>query len=475
MLDSIRTRLFASLLAVALLVATGLSWYFLQELEAYGQRKLQERLSSEAFLAARLLGEEQVDIGDADSLDRVLAGAADAIYSELIVLDADGVVVATSTGSANAGESLAARPEVASALTGRPEVSHVAASGSRVEVRAAYPILSDGAVAGVVVSSARTFSPASLLRDYRDRILVVTVVFVFSMLVVAEVLSRWLSRPLSQLESTVSAFASGDHSVRAELTGSRETRAVAESFNALADDVGKALAELRAEERRKSRFVSDVSHELRTPLTAIRGTAETLLEGDVDQTDQQRFLRTIVRESDRLARLADDLLTLQRIEGVTGELPLRRVQLHAVVERAAEALEHLTEQRNVTISIQGDAPDVLGDPDRLQQVFANLIDNASRHMSGGGTITIALEAEEGFSRIGVLDEGPGILPEDIPHLFDRFYRAQASRDRSTGGAGLGLAIVKAIVDRHAGEITAENRPEGGCAFVVRLPSIAPGR
>jgi two-component system OmpR family sensor kinase len=239
----------------------------------------------------------------------------------------------------------------------------------------------------------------------------------------------------------------------------------------MADEVGRVVDELREEEQRKSRFVGDVSHELRSPLTAIRGTAETLLEGDMPAEEEERFLATIVREADRLARLADDLLTLERIEGATGELPVRRVDLRQVAENAAAALEHLTEQRGVKVEVTGVAPAVLGDPDRLQQVVANLLDNASRLMKDGGIVRIELGRDATHATVAVLDEGPGVPEADLAGIFDRFYRSQPSRDRVSGGAGLGLSIVRAIVSRHAGTIAAENRAEGGSVFTVRLPAL----
>jgi signal transduction histidine kinase len=248
---------------------------------------------------------------------------------------------------------------------------------------------------------------------------------------------------------------------------------VASSFNTLADEVEHAMTELHDEERRKSRFVSDVSHELRTPLTAIRGAAETLLDGDVDSEDAKRFLTTIVRESDRLARLANDLIILQRIEGATGELPLRRIELGTVVRRAVEALEPLMEERGVTVTVEGEAPDVLGDIDRIQQVVGNLVDNASRVSPTGGAIRVTLARQDRWAAVAVADGGPGITEEDVPHVFERFYRSQPSRDRSSGGFGLGLSIVKAIVVAHAGEIDAANGPEGGAVFTVRLPALEP--
>ncbi|MBI5232074.1 MAG: HAMP domain-containing histidine kinase [Coriobacteriales bacterium] len=289
-------------------------------------------------------------------------------------------------------------------------------------------------------------------------------------IVLGRIAARNTTAPLERLAAAATSFASGDHSVRVEIDGPREVRIVAEAFNRMAEEADSAMSELRAEERRKSQFVSDVSHELRTPLTAIRGAAETLLDGDVDPDDEQRFLGTIATEAERLSRLANDLLTLQRIEGATGELPIRRIDLRVAADRAAALLEPLLEDRRVEVEVRGHAPAVLGDLDRVQQVVANLVDNASRVVGEGGRVRVELSAEGDDSILAVLDDGPGIAQEDLDRLFDRFYKSDPSRGRS-GGAGLGLAIVKAIVTAHGGTISARNLPDGGSAFVVRLPSI----
>lgn len=285
------------------------------------------------------------------------------------------------------------------------------------------------------------------------------------------VVAAQLLAPLDRLGATAASFASGNAKARARTEGPREVRIVAQAFNRMADDVERAITQLSAEETRKTQFVSDVSHELRTPLTAIRGAAETLLDGGVEPEDQERFLSTIATEAERLTRLANDLLTLQRIEGATGELPLRRTDLRDAAERAGAMLEPLIEDRGVRFSIVGDAPVVLGDRDRLQQVVANLVDNASRMVGDGGRVLVELGAEPGLAVFSVSDDGPGIPDEDLQRLFDRFYRADTSRTRSSGGAGLGLAIVKAIVTAHGGTIDAENLSPSGSRFTVRLPSL----
>jgi len=283
--------------------------------------------------------------------------------------------------------------------------------------------------------------------------------------------ARLFVAPVERLGVAATAFASGNHAARADVTGPREMRIIAEAFNQMAAAVDSAIVELKAEERRKTQFVSDVSHELRTPLTAIRGAAETLLDGDVEPEDQQRFLTTIALEAERLGRLANDLLTLQRIEGATGELPIRPVDLRLAADRAAAMLEPLLEDRNVTLTVNGRAPIVLGDVDRLQQVVANLVDNASRIVGEGGHVQVVLTAEGDRAVLSVLDDGPGIPEGDLPRLFDRFYRADSSRTRTSGGAGLGLAIVRAIVTAHGGRIEAANLPTGGARMTVVLPAL----
>lgn len=277
--------------------------------------------------------------------------------------------------------------------------------------------------------------------------------------------------PLERIGVSARSFASGNHAARAAVEGPRETRVIAEAFNTMAGQVDDALQELRREERRKTQFVSDVSHELRTPLTAIRGAAETLLDGDVEPDDQQRFLSTIALEAERLGRLANDLLTLQRIEGATGELPLRHIDLRLAADRAAAALEPLLEDREVTLTVNGRAPVVLGDMDRLQQVVANLVDNASRITGPGGHVQVELGTQADRAILSVIDDGPGIPEEDLPRLFDRFYRADSSRTRTSGGSGLGLAIVRAIVTAHGGRIEAANNDDSGARMTVSLPTM----
>ncbi len=478
MRTSIRTRLLVAFLMVALGAAAGLSAYFLTELESYGLRKLEERLHSESLVLAAMIsgqvsasGTGELSSAQASALAAELAATGSLMASRIRVLDANGQAIADSTGPDGVGVGYTETPEVTRALQGEYGSGSRIGDGGRVALYVANPIVVGEQIVGVAYTSATTFSVRTLLRDYRERLLAVLAIFALATLVLTEILARWLSAPLRELARGAAAFASGDHSVRVRPRGSTEVQAVADAFNAMADEVQTALAELKEEENRKSRFVSDVSHELRTPLTAIRGAAETLLDGDVPEEDARQFLSTVVRESERLGRLANDLIALQRIEGATGELPISRVDLLATARLAIAGLAPLTDGRGVSVTVDGTAPAVLGDADRLHQVFANLIDNASRMTLEGGTVTVSLSAEDGFAVARVLDEGPGISDADAARVFDRFYRAQPSRDRGTGGAGLGLAIVAAIVRSHAGTITAAAREGGGSVFTLKLPAL----
>jgi len=319
-------------------------------------------------------------------------------------------------------------------------------------------------------------------------VLIVGAVIAAVVWIYADEIARRLVADHDNLLNAIIMFNNGVRSARSRATGSREMRQLADGFNRMAADAEAAHEELHQEEKRKMQFVSDVSHELRTPLTAIRGAAETLLEGGVDEYDTSRFLTTIAMESERLTRLANDLLTLQRIEGATGELPLRRFNLREAIARASAMLEPLIEVRGVKFWVTGEAPDVLGDIDRIQQVVANLVDNASRMVGDGGKVWVELSSImrtelashipaksfvdiDRFAVMAICDNGPGIPEAEIGHLFERFYRTDHSRARDRGGSGLGLSIVRAIIVSHNGSIEAENRIGGGTQFTVYLPVV----
>ncbi len=287
----------------------------------------------------------------------------------------------------------------------------------------------------------------------------------------ALMIGHFLSEPLTVLVRKVNAHRQGIE-VSFEPDGYlRETDELAQTIGALVKRNESQNADLVRKERRQSEFVSDAAHELRTPLTAIRGTAEMLQDPDLPDELRDKFERTIIAESTRLSDLVNDLLSLTRLENDNAHYTLSRVNLRDVATGVVDTLRPILNDRQANVDIIGEAPDVLGNADRLKQALTNLVENASRFIEPEGHIDIELCGLRGNSVVQVKDDGTGFGDIDPQLLFGRFYRTDASRARTTGGTGLGLSIVKTVVEQHDGTIEAFNRAEGGACFIMAIPSI----
>jgi two-component system, OmpR family, phosphate regulon sensor histidine kinase PhoR len=231
------------------------------------------------------------------------------------------------------------------------------------------------------------------------------------------------------------------------------------------------VTELRQTERLRRELTANVSHELRTPLTSIKGFAETLLDGAMrDEATCRRFLGIINGETDRLVKLVDDLLDLSLLESKRVALELRPVDVGVLVAHTVDKLKPLAQTQRLSLHQTAPAGIVVSaDADRLSQVLTNLVDNALKYTPEGGRVDVRVAAVNGEVEVLVNDSGRGIGPEDLPHVFERFYRADRSRTRDSGGTGLGLAIAKHIVEAHGGRISVSSRPNEGTTFKVTLP------
>ena len=285
-------------------------------------------------------------------------------------------------------------------------------------------------------------------------------------------IGHFIAEPLNILVKKVNAYRTGSDVVFTSDGRLYEADELSTTVQSLVSKVDSQRADLVRESRRQNEFVSDVAHELRTPLTAIRGNAEMLSDPDLPPSLREKFTGIIVAEAERLSRLVNDLLTLQRIENDSNSSALKRVDLRAVAQSVVDTLHPILEDREANVEITGEAPDVLGNEDRLKEALTNLVENASRFIEPGGHIRIELCGLRGNSVVQVKDDGCGFGNIDPNLLFGRFYRADASRARNTGGTGLGLAIVKSIVEAHDGTVEALNLPEGGACFIIAIPSVA---
>ncbi len=233
------------------------------------------------------------------------------------------------------------------------------------------------------------------------------------------------------------------------------------------------VSEARRIEKMRVDFVANASHELRTPLAALIGAVDTLLgPARNDAAAQSTFLNMMREQAQRMRRLVDDLLSLSRIESKGAVVPRDRVDLKATVNEASNMLSGLAQEHGTTVDRQVPTADagILGDRDEMARLAENLIENAIRHGRLGGRVTVALARRDGYVDLSVTDDGPGIPPQHIPRLTERFYRAEPRDGRGRTGTGLGLAIVKHIVQRHGGRLMIESEVGRGSTFRVRLPA-----
>ncbi|MCS6888925.1 MAG: ATP-binding protein [Chloroflexus sp.] len=278
----------------------------------------------------------------------------------------------------------------------------------------------------------------------------------------AAVFSRRISAPLRQISAAAHAIADGDHSSRVQPANVRELAELAESFNRMA-------AALQQADQQRRQLTADIAHELRTPLSIIKGRLEGLQDGVYEADAEQ--IETLLAEVALLERLINDLHLLALADA--GQLPLYREIVAPVmlVNEAVRSFAQSAAERDIrlTASTADDLPDIEVDPQRIAQVLGNLISNALRHTPAGGIVSVTVAAEPNGVIFRVSDTGPGIAPADLPHIFDRFYRADRARTRSSGGAGLGLAIARRLVEAHGGQIWAESELGRGTTVSFRLP------
>jgi signal transduction histidine kinase len=281
-------------------------------------------------------------------------------------------------------------------------------------------------------------------------------------------------RRLKQVQDATERLGAGDAAARVPEDGGDEVAAVARSFNRMAEELTSRARALKASDKARRQLLADVSHELMTPLTAMRGYIETLSMPAVklDAATRERYMGIVEEETHRLERIIGDLLDLARLEGGGGTLRHEHVPVAMLFDRVASRHEaELTRRRILLPTRIGTGADrVTGDPDRLEQALQNLVANALRHTPDDGSIALTADLASDGVHIVVHDTGPGIPPEHLPLIFDRFYKADASRKAATG-SGLGLSIVKAIIERHGGTITARN--DTGAVFEIVLPARQP--
>jgi two-component system sensor histidine kinase BaeS len=277
--------------------------------------------------------------------------------------------------------------------------------------------------------------------------------------------ARRLAKPLERLEAAAAAVAQGDLGARSGLSGrGDEIGSLGRSFDAMAADLERGEASRR-------RFFQDAAHEMKTPLAVIEATAAAVMDGVYDHDD--RHLATIREQARLLGRVVDDLRTISLADAGALPLSLGAVRVDAVVAAVAAAFAAKAEARGIALATSPDPMPPVGitaDRDRLAQAITTMVDNAVRFAPEGGHVTVVCQAAARAARVEVLDDGPGVGPDDAARVFDRLYQVDPARDRSSGTSGLGLAIARAIVEAHGGRVGVDARPGGGARFWLEVPA-----
>lgn len=339
------------------------------------------------------------------------------------------------------------------------------------------PVVVRGQTIGMVVVEAGRPSGTTALEMAPVLLLIAGALIVGAGVLAAVLIFRPAHLRLEGLIDAARRLGAGDPIARAPETGGDEISGVARAFNQMADALAQRAQELQASDRARRQLLADVSHELMTPLTAIRGYLETLsMPGlELPEASRRRYLDIVSEESLRLEQMIRDLLDLSRFEAGGGSLTLEPVRVEELFSRVLDRHGYVAEEKGVTLETR--APSDLcvhADRLRIEQAVQNLAANALRHTPAGGRVELTGERRDGTVAICVGDTGEGIAPEHLPHVFDRFYKVDASRAEAAGtGSGLGLSIVKAIVERHGGRVTARSTPGVGTVFEMVLPASAP--
>ncbi len=302
----------------------------------------------------------------------------------------------------------------------------------------------------------------SIRQVFLDVLLSGCVAVILAFMAVSYITSR-ITKPIVYMNNTVMRFSKGEFEARVSAAGRDEVSQLGQSFNEMAN-------EINALEQSRRSFVANVSHELRSPLTSMRGFLEAMQDGTISPQEQPKYLEIVIGECKRMSGMVNDLLDLARIESGQYELRLETLDINELLIRTLLTFEARINAREIEVVMDFDGEHTMVEADAAQiaQVIRNLVDNAIKFSPRGGKLTLMIRTEKKLASITVKDDGEGISPEDLPYVFDRFYKAEKAHTPSGSSSGLGLSIVKRIVEQHGQTITAASPAEGGAVFTFTL-------
>ena len=341
------------------------------------------------------------------------------------------------------------------------------------------PALRWSLLGGYALASLLTFLnvwlTARLMFASQHDLLLATILLLFAggiAMVLGYFLSSAVTERIRRLDQAAKEIQSGNLSVRIPVTGNDEVARLARTFNQMAVQLEQSNANQRALEDLRRDLVAWAGHDLRTPLAGVRVLVEALADGIIDDpATSRRYLQQARKQIDHLSLLIDDLFQVSQLDAGGIPLNLEPASLADLISDTLENFSGLAARQNILLSgsASSDIDPIKMDVQRIGRVLSNLVDNALRYTPSAGTVSIQAELVAGTVRVTVQDSGEGISPDDLPHVFDRFYRGEKSRNRATGGTGLGLAIARGIIEAHGGQIGVDSTPGQGARFHFWLP------
>lgn len=455
---------YALSVAIVLAVLSSVTWYVADRFRDFFVEQQRNALEVYATTVKEDIEANGFPLSDIDELCNIYRHADKTLRVTLI--DAKGAVQCDSVASPLAMDNHSQRPEVITALAGKT------GSGLRYSHTVMAPMLyvavSLDTSKGIwVFRVSRSLAAIDLLLDeVFNKLIIVLIILVVAIFLVGLYLYRKINQPLYEIRLGAGRFASGDFDRKLPDYQVKEISELAMAMNQMA-------AKLDGLENLRREFVANVSHELKTPVTTIKGFTETLINGAKDDAaDLDRFLEIISRQTDRLSAIIDDLLTLSRLESapLSEVLALDWHNLCDILELSGDVSQSRADKKGIQLQLEcNPSLRVHVDHSLLMQAIVNLVDNAIKYSPENTTVKIIARIDADHVRIDVTDEGPGIMAEHIPRLFERFYRADKARSRKLGGTGLGLAIVKHIVKVHQGDVEVSSHVGAGSTFTILLP------
>ncbi len=415
--------------------------------------------SQAAVIASTISVLEELTVEDGAQVMEMLD---DSGLTRGIITDLTGLILYDTEEDSASGSRYALIQELVRALNGYDVFVSTYKNGA-FRSSAAVPVVYRNATIGGVYIYDYDSEQGDFIVALQQNLFRISLVMLGITTVLSALFSGTLTRRISRLTSGIGRLSEGSYSTRVKVSGKDELATLAKAFNTMTQ-------RLEATDEVRRRFVSDAAHELKTPLASIKLLTDSIVQSeDMDEATMREFVMDIGSEADRLTRITEKLLALTRMD-YSGQGERTWVDLNQVVSSALHMLRPLAERQSISIYLEPEEGCILrSSADELHQVVFNLVENAIKYNRPGGDIRVATRREENRVLLSVEDTGIGIPEEDLPRIFDRFYRVDKARSREAGGAGLGLSIVRDTVVSNGGSIRAERRAEGGTVFTVLLP------